>query len=82
MVPHLREQPHGEQRQPRVLAAEPVVVGVEDKVVEVEEPEPVFPRDGRVAADGVVLVGDPHDQDDVEGGRRVLEELGHDGLHA
>ena len=37
--------------------------------------------DCRVAADGVVLIGDPNDEDDVEGGRRVLEELGHDGLH-
>jgi hypothetical protein len=42
----------------------------------------MFFGDGGVATDGVVLVGDPHDQDDVEGGGCVLEELGHDGLHA
>ena len=41
----------------------------------------MFLRDGGVAADGVVLVGHPHDEDDVEGRRRVLKELGHDGLH-
>jgi len=35
-----------------------------------------------VTTDGVVLVGDPDDEDDVEGGRRVLEELRHDGFHA
>ena len=42
----------------------------------------MFLGDCRVAADGVVLIGDPDDEDDVEGGRRVLEELGHDGLHS
>ena len=46
-----------------------------------DKPEPVFLRDGRVTADGVVLVCDPDDEDDVEGRRRVLEELGHDGFH-
>ena len=35
-----------------------------------------------VAADGVVLVSDPDDQNDVEGGGCVIEELGHDRLHA
>lgn len=35
-----------------------------------------------VAADGVVLVGQPHDEDDVEGCGGVVEELRHDGLHA
>ncbi len=34
-----------------------------------------------VAAERVVLVGDPHDQDDVERRRRVVEELRHDRLH-
>ena len=36
----------------------------------------------RVAADGVVLIGQPDDEDDVESRRRVVEELRHDGLHA
>ena len=58
------------------------MVRVEGHVVEVEEAEPVSLRDGGVAADGVVLVRHPHDQDDVERRVRVLEELGHDGLHA
>ena len=35
-----------------------------------------------VAADGIVLIGQPDDEDDVEGCRRVVEELRHDGLHA
>ena len=65
-----------------MLPAEPVVVGVEADVVEVEELGPVHPRDVGVAANGLVLVGHPHHQDDVEGRGRVLEELGHDRLHA
>ena len=37
--------------------------------------------DVSVAADGIVLVRDPHHQDDVEGRRGVVEELRHDRLH-
>ena len=37
--------------------------------------------DVSMATDGVVLVGDPDDEDDVERRRRVVEELGHDRLH-
>ena len=47
-----------------------------------QSPEPVFLGNAGVTTDGVVLVGDPDDEDDVKGGRRVLEELGHDGFHA
>ena len=47
-----------------------------------KSPEPIFLGDAGVTTDGVVLVGNPDDEDDVEGGRRVLEELGHDGLHS
>jgi hypothetical protein len=43
-------------------------------VVQVEEPQPVALRDGRVAADRVILVTQPHQQDDVEGGGRVLKK--------
>ena len=60
----------------------PVVIGIECGVVKVEESEPVSPGHVCVAADGIVLVTDPHDQDHVEGGGGVLEELAHDGLHA
>lgn len=35
-----------------------------------------------VAADGVVLIGQPDNEDDVEGCRRVIEELRHDGFHS
>ena len=65
-----------------MLATKSVVVGIEGDVVEVEEPRPELLGQRGVAADGVVLVGDPHDQDDVESRGRVLEELGHDRLHS
>lgn len=35
-----------------------------------------------VAADGIVLVSQPHNEDDVESRGGVIEELGHDRLHA
>ena len=35
-----------------------------------------------VTADGVVLVGNPHGEDDVERCGCVVEELGHDGFHS
>jgi hypothetical protein len=44
-------------------------------------PEPVSLGDGRVTANGIVLVGHPHDQDYIEGGRCVAEKLGHNRLH-
>ena len=43
------------------------MVRVEGRVVQVEESEPVPLGDGRVTADGVVLVAQPHQQDNVEG---------------
>ena len=58
------------------------MIGIERGVVKVEESEPVSPGHVGVAADCVVLVTDPHDQDHVEGSGGVLEELAHDGLHA
>ena len=39
----------------QLLALRPVVVGVEGRVVEVEEPQPVSPRHVRVATDRVIL---------------------------
>ena len=48
------------------------MVGVEGGVVEVEEAQPVPPRDGGVAAYAVVLVAQPHQQDDVERRGRIL----------
>lgn len=44
-------------------------------------PEPVSLAGVGVAADRVVLVRQPHNEDDVERGRGVIEELGHYGLH-
>ena len=38
-----------------LLVFRPVVVGVEGRVVEVEEPQPVSPRHVRVATDRVIL---------------------------
>ena len=42
----------------------------------------VLPSDRGVAANGIILVTKPDHEDDVEGSGGVLEELGHDGLHA
>lgn len=36
---HLDEEPGGDKRQAAVLAVEAVVIGVEGKVIEIEEPE-------------------------------------------
>lgn len=47
-----------------------------------DSPQPVAFAGVGVTADGVVLIGQPHDEDDVEGRCCVVEELGHDGLHA
>ncbi len=47
-----------------------------------DSPQPVAFAGIGVAADGVILIGQPDDEDDVEGCRRVVEELRHDGLHA
>lgn len=44
-------------------------------------PEPISFGDWRVTANGIVLVGYPHDQDHIEGGCRVAEELGHYRFH-
>lgn len=37
--------------------------------------------DRRVATDCVILIRDPHNQDDVERGGGVVEELRHYGFH-
>ena len=79
---YLDEEPGGDEGEPAVLPVEAVVVGVEGEVVEVEEAQPVPLTDVGVTADGVVLVSDPHDQDDVKRCRRVVKEFGHDGLHS
>lgn len=42
--------------------------------------EPMSLGDGCVAADGVILISQPHDQNHVEGGGGVVEELRHDGF--
>lgn len=47
-----------------------------------DKPQPVLLSEGGVAADGVVLVGNPDDEDDVECGGSVVEELRHYGFHA
>lgn len=38
-------------------------------------PQPMAFAGVRVAADGIVLIGQPDDEDDVKGRRRVIEEL-------
>lgn len=45
-------------------------------------PQPVPFAGVGVAADGIILIGQPNDEDNVEGRRRVVEKLRHYGLHA
>ena len=58
------------------------MVSVKAEVVQIKKAEPIFFGDGRVAANGVVLVCHPHDEDDVKSSCRVLEKLRHDRLHS
>lgn len=64
------------------LSIEPIVVGVEEEVVEVKEARPVLACDGLRAAEDLVLVAHPYQHNDVERRRGVFEELGHDRLHS
>lgn len=57
------------------------MVGVERKVIQVEEPEPIFFGDGSVTANGIVLIRHPDDQNNVESRRRVLKEFRHNSFH-
>ncbi len=47
-----------------------------------DSPQPVTFAGVGVAADSVVLIGQPDDEDDVEGRCRVIEEFRHYGLHS
>lgn len=97
----LDEEPGGDQCQAAVLTVEAVVICVEGKVVQIEEPEkvriniyilkliiykwlpkaacvlpqPVAFTGVRVAADGIILIGQPDNEDDVKGRCCVIEEL-------
>lgn len=44
-------------------------------------PRPKLCTDVGMTANGIVLISNPDNDNDVEGGGRVLKELGHDGLH-
>lgn len=44
-------------------------------------PEPMTFGDGCVAADGVVLIRHPDEDDNVKGGRTVIEEFRHNSFH-
>lgn len=44
-------------------------------------PQPVAFTDGGVAADRIILIGQPHDQYYIKRSRRVVEEFRHDGFH-
>ena len=76
------EKPRADESKTAVLPVEAIVIGVEGKVIQEEEAKPVSLTDGRVAAHGVILIGQPHDQYDVEGGGGVIKEFRHDGLHS
>lgn len=98
----LNEEPGGDQGQAAVLTVEAIVIGVEGKVVQIEEsgnkqqqhvasdkaagkgirqcwshdiPQPVTFAGIGVAADGIILISQPHDEDDVEGSRCIIEKL-------
>lgn len=71
----LDEQPRGDQSQAAVLPIEPIVVGVEGKMVQIKEPEPMPLTRIGVATDGIILVSQPHNEDDVKRSRGVIEEL-------
>lgn len=47
-----------------------------------DSPQPMTFAGVGVTADGIVLISQPNNEDNVECCRRVIEELGHDGLHA
>lgn len=47
-----------------------------------DSPQPVTFAGVGVTADGIVLISQPNNEDNVERCCCVIEELGHDGLHA
>lgn len=57
-------------------------VSVCELVSSCDSPQPVTFAGVGVTADGIILISQPNDEDNVERCRRIIEELGHDGLHA
>ena len=58
------------------------MVCVEGEMVKVEKPQPIFSCDAGMAAYCIILVCNPHDQDDIKCSSRVFEKLGHDSFHS
>ena len=79
---YLNKQPRSDLGQSAILSIEAIVVGIKGKVVQIKEPQPVALADVGMATDGVVLIGNPHNQDHVEGRGRVVEEFRHDRFHS
>ena len=50
-------------------------------MIQEKEAQPVTLADTRVTADGIVLISDPNDENDVEGCSCIVEELRHDRFH-
>ena len=57
------------------------MVGVKGRVIQVEEAQPVPLRDGGVAAHRIVLVAQPHQQDNVERCCCVLKSDDFDAMY-
>ena len=51
-------------------------------MIQKEKSQPMAFANACVATDGVVLVGNPNNKNNVKGSCGVIEELGHDGFHA
>ena len=51
------------------------MIRVEREMIEIEKSQPMPLAGARVTADGVVLVGDPHDQNHIERRISVVEEF-------
>ena len=57
------------------MTVETVMIRVEREMIEIEKSQPMPLAGARVTADGVVLVGDPHDQNHIERRISVVEEF-------
>lgn len=79
---NLREKPCGDKSQSRILPTESIVIGIKREMVKIKESQPKAFGDRGMATNGIVLICNPHNQNDIEGGIGVLEEFGHDGFHA
>ena len=72
---YLNEEPRSEKSQATVLPIEPIVIRVKCKVIKIKESQPVAFADIGMATNGIVLVCDPYNEDDVESCGGVIEKF-------